>query len=35
MSDPKAILKLVNSENDKILHNLSVKLSALADRANS
>ncbi|MEA2078571.1 MAG: hypothetical protein U9P00_01705 [Pseudomonadota bacterium] len=35
MSDPKAVLKLLNSENDKILHNLSVKLSALADLGNS
>jgi phage terminase Nu1 subunit (DNA packaging protein) len=33
MSDPVAILKLLNSENDKILLELSKKLSALADRA--
>ena len=35
MTDPVAILKLLNSENDKILLELSKKLSALADRANS
>lgn len=34
MSDPKTILKLLNSENDKILSALSKKLSTLADRAN-
>jgi len=32
MSNPQEILKLLNSENDKILHNLSVKLSSLAAR---
>jgi hypothetical protein len=32
MSDPKAILKLLNSENDKILLELSKKLNSLADR---
>ena len=35
MRDPVAILKLLNSENDAILLELSKKLSALADRANS
>jgi len=35
MSDPKAILKLLNAENDKILLELSKKLSALAARADS
>jgi len=35
MTNPTAILKLLNSENDKILLELSKKLSALADRANS
>ena len=35
MTDPKSILKLLNAENDAILLELSKKLSALADRANS
>jgi len=34
LSDPKSILKLLNSENDKILSELSKKLRGLADRAN-
>jgi hypothetical protein len=32
MTDPKAILKLLNSENDKILQATSEKLYSLADR---
>jgi len=34
MSDPKAILKLLNKENDAILLELSKKLHGLVDRAN-
>ena len=32
MNNPKEILKLLNSENDKILSALSKKLNSLADR---
>jgi len=35
MSNPQEILKLLNSENDKILSALSKNLGALADRANT
>ena len=34
MTNPTAIMKLLNKENDAILLELSKKLSALADRAN-